>query len=159
MTSQGVDVIAISGTRDTSHRPDEDFFGLFADYVRPFTRRPGIRLYVGGAVGVDALALRWLAHDTEAEITVVVPSTVARQPEPAQLAIRAAQEADRLREIVELEHPDFPSTEAYHARNRWMVDRSRLLIAFPLADGTSSGTRYTIGYASATAVSHLIVPV
>lgn len=162
MTAAGIDVmrtIAISGTRSTDHRPGDDFFDLFGEYLLPLVERPGVHVYVGGAVGIDTLALGWLARETEADITVAVPSTVADQPEPAQRQIEAAAVVQRLGRIVELRHPRFPSTEAYHARNRWMVERCRLLVAFPRAGAGSGGTQYTIDYASSLHVPRMIISV
>lgn len=152
--------ITISGTRSTEHRADTDYFRVFADLVAPYTQ-PGtaVRFYLGGAPGIDTLGLRWLAEQTRATLTVVVPATVAAQPEPAREAIRAAGLAGRIDLVVELAQQDFPSTAAYHARNRYMVDNSELLIAFPLATGAEGGTLSTMEYAAERGLPRLIVPI
>ncbi len=65
------------------------------------------------------------------------------QPPPARDRIRHAQQAG-LAEVVELRDPDFPKAEAYHARNRYIVDRSAFVIGYPLASTKVGGTWYTI---------------
>lgn len=147
--------IVVSGAR-SALRPERDYDRLFADFLGPFTL-PDRTVYVGGALGIDTLALRWLARETKALVTVVVPATLEEQPREAAGAIRVAAASGRVHELIELVHPDFPSTEAYHARNRWMVDRSELLVAFPLNDGESRGTAYTIDYAASRGVPRLVV--
>jgi len=152
--------IAISGTRSTGHRADTDYFQVFADLVAPYAK-PGqaVRFYLGGAPGIDTLALRWLAAETRATLTVVVPATVAGQPEPARDAVHAAMAVGRLDVVVELERHDFPSIAAYHSRNRYMVDNSEMLIAFPLATGAAGGTLQTMEYAAVKGLPRLIVPI
>lgn len=152
--------IAISGTRSIDHRADGDYFRLFTDLVAPYAQwGEAVRFYLGGAPGIDTLGLRWLAEETRAILTVVVPAFVAAQPEPARDAVHAAVAAGRVDLVVELEQPDFPSTAAYHVRNRYMVDNSEMLIAFPLASGAAGGTLQTIEYAAAKGLPRLIVPV
>lgn len=154
-----VRTIAISGTRRTGHTTQSEVFALFAAFLSPFLDDgPGGCVLLGGAIGIDTLALRWLFTYAKVQATVVVPATAADQPEGAQQAIKEALEAGCIGEVVELRHPEFPSTEAYHARNRWMVDRADLLVAFPLAESRSGGTHYTVDYAAEKRVPHLIVP-
>lgn len=64
-----------------------------------------------------------------------------------------------LGEIVELRQVGHPSAEAYHYRNRWMVDRGQLVIAFPRGEDQTSGTWYTVNYAAEQGKPRLIVPV
>ncbi|TDN76200.1 hypothetical protein C8E95_5393 [Pseudonocardia autotrophica] len=52
-----------------------------------------------------------------------------------------------------------PGTDAFHARNRWMVDRSDFVIGFPRGDDPQSGTRYTLGHAARLGLPHLVLPV
>lgn len=148
--------VVISGSRQTEHRIPQDYDRLFAEFVAPFVQEE-TSVLVGGAKGVDSLALIWLATHTRARLVVVAPGVVAGQPEEAQAAIAAARESGRT-EVVELHHPEFPSAAAYHARNRWMVDRAGLLIAFPVGQGPGSGTWYTIDYAAERGLPRLIVP-
>jgi hypothetical protein len=150
--------VTISGTRATSHHPDNWFTALFARYVEPFIGS-NAHVYVGGAPGIDTLALRWLTVRACAQITVVVPARLADQPREARDAVASALRDERVTNLVELRHPRFPAVEAYHARNRWMVDRSELLIAFPLADSGASGTGQTIEYAASKRLPRLVVPV
>ncbi|MFD0291972.1 hypothetical protein [Streptomyces sp. NPDC127118] len=147
--------VAITGTRSTDHRPRDEYLALFATYLGAFARSA---FYVGGAKGIDTLALLWLAESTHADVTVVVPGTVAEQPEEARQSISHARNLKRIKKIVELGAPDL-SAEAYHARNRWMVDRSALTIGFPHSAAPSSGTWQTIGYAADQGKPRLIVPV
>ncbi|MES9506830.1 hypothetical protein ABWJ92_10510 [Streptomyces sp. NPDC000609] len=147
--------VAITGTRSTDHRPQDEYVALFATYLGVFARSA---FYIGGAKGIDSWALLWLAESTSADITVVVPGTVAQQPEEAQQAVYRAHNGNRIKEIVELGAPVL-SSEAYHARNRWMVDRSALTIGFPHATKPSSGTWQTINYTADQGKPRLIVPV
>jgi hypothetical protein len=149
--------ITVSGARVTNLRFAAANDELFAEYLAPFAAEH-TQFYVGGAVGIDSLALRWLVEKSRAIVTVVVPATVADQPDNAQDEILAASRLGRLSEIVELRHPRFPEAEAYHARNRWMVDHSAFLIAFPHSTHSESGTWQTIHYAAASAKPRLIVP-
>lgn len=144
----------------TGARSIEDAAGLagaFDDYLRPFAST-GAHFYLGGATGVDTLALRWLAERSSAALSVVVPCTAADQPSDAAEAIAALSRQSRLDKLVELAAPHLGSA-AYQARNRWMVDRSSLVIGFPTANSPSSGTWYTLGYAADQGKPRLIVPV
>ncbi|QES25783.1 hypothetical protein DEJ47_04340 [Streptomyces venezuelae] len=145
--------VAITGTRSTGHRSLDEYADLFADYLGPFADS---HFYIGGAKGIDSMSLLWLAGNTPAQITVVVPGTVDQQPAEARQAI--ARTRDRITEIVELKAPELRSP-AYHARNRWMVDRSRMVIGFPHSSEPSSGTWQTLTYASDLGKPRLIVPV
>lgn len=150
--------IVISGSRRTGHRSQHEYHRLFAELLAPFTDTEEARVYVGGATGVDSLALTWLVNKTPARMVVAAPGTVAQQPNEAQTAITNALPSGRI-EVVELRHPKFPSAEAYHARNRWMVDRAKLLVAFPYGNDPNSGTWYTIRYAAGQEMPRLIVPI
>ncbi|MFI9724496.1 hypothetical protein ACIHFE_33525 [Streptomyces sp. NPDC052396] len=148
--------ITVTGTRATEHRTPGDYTALFAAYLAPFAGRDA-RFYLGGAVGIDSLALQWLAERTEAGITVVVPDVLDRQPPQALQAI--ARSRNRVDEVVELGAGELNSG-SYHARNRWMVDRSRLAIGFPLAlGGETTGTWQTLNYCAQQGKPRLIVPV
>jgi predicted Rossmann fold nucleotide-binding protein DprA/Smf involved in DNA uptake len=149
--------ITITGTRATEHRSLGDYGTLFADYLAPFARL-GTQFLLGGALGIDSLALLWLASETEASLTVVVPGTLPGQPADAQHAVAAVREQGRLAKLVELDHPDHPSIEGYHARNRWMVDRSDFVIGFPRRGDMGSGTWHTLEYAAGQGKPRLIVP-
>jgi predicted Rossmann fold nucleotide-binding protein DprA/Smf involved in DNA uptake len=149
--------VVISGSRSTQHRPQHDYDNLFAEYLAPFLGQE-VLVILGGATGIDTLALDWVLAQTNARILVAVPGTVDDQPEEARESIAAARRNQRV-EVVELRHPDFPSTAAYHSRNRWMVDRAGLVVAFPRGDNPTSGTWYTIGYAADHGLPRLIVPI
>lgn len=130
---------------------------LFTTYLRPFTG-PNVHFYLGGAVGIDTLALQWLAQYTDVAVTVVVPSTTAKQPAAAQEAIAIWERSGRLFQIVELGAPTL-SAVAYHARNRWMVDHSNFVIGFPHDNDAASGTWYTLNYAAEQGKPRLVVPI
>jgi predicted Rossmann fold nucleotide-binding protein DprA/Smf involved in DNA uptake len=150
--------VVISGSRQTTHQPSTVYEDLFAEFLGPFVASSDVKVFVGGAKGIDSLALTWLVEHTTANVVVAVPGTIPGQPEEAQTAITNALLSGRV-EVVELAHPDFPSAEAYHARNRWMVDRSHLLVAFPHGTSPTSGTWYTINYTAQQGKPHLIVPI
>lgn len=150
-------IVTITGTRSTGHRAAADLAEAFDAYLRPFANADA-HFYVGGAAGIDTLALNWLAEHTSAAVTVVVPCTVADQPDVAAAAINRCGHQGRLTAVVELRASElgFP---AYHMRNRWMVDRSELVIGFPHGDKPASGTWYTLNYAAEQVKPRLIVPV
>ncbi|BBB00561.1 hypothetical protein RVR_10560 [Actinacidiphila reveromycinica] len=149
-----ISAVTITGTRSTNHRPTEDYHQLFADHLRPYA---GAHFYIGGARGIDTLALLWLAENTAAPLTVVVPGRVEQQPAEAREAV--ARTRNRITEVVELGAAEL-RTPAFHARNRWMVDHSQFTIGFPLTGppGTS-GTWQTLNYTHEQGRPHLIVPV
>ncbi|GII79114.1 hypothetical protein Sru01_40960 [Sphaerisporangium rufum] len=150
--------VTITGTRSTDHRPLGEYQALFREWLFPFAAS-GVRFYVGGARGIDSLSLLWLAAETEAELVVVVPGTLAGQPDDARQAVAVVRRQGRLEELIELDHPDHPSTEAYFHRNRWMVDRSEFVIGFPRSGSEGGGTWYTIGHAERQGKARLILPV
>ncbi len=147
--------ITITGTRDIS-RDAAYYEELFEWFLAPFAE-DGHAFWVGGAVGIDTVALGWLTV-RQAPVTVVVPATVEDQPATASSLIRRVHDA-KLAELVELKHPSPPQADAYHARNRYMVDRSEFVIGFPKRGEQSGGTWYTLGYAAAKELPRLIIPV
>lgn len=149
--------ITITGTRATGHRPTTEYHEIFAEYLAPFADHRA-HFYIGGASGIDTLSLLWLTQEAKSKITVTVPGTVAGQPVDARQAIASCESSGRA-EVVELRHDRHPSAEAYHFRNRWMVDRSEFVIAFPHGDDHSRGTWYTADYAAEQGKPCLIVPI
>ena len=103
--------VTITGSRDTEHRDPAEYGLLFDAYLSPFAGE-GAHIYVGGALGIDTLALDWLAEHTAAALTVVVPCTLADQPEQArQSVLRNIRRAQRVA-LVELGAPRL-GAEAY----------------------------------------------
>lgn len=147
--------VTITGTR--SIPAESELPSLFDSYLRPFAA-PDAHFYLGGAAGIDTAALDWLADSCQASLTIAVPCTVADQPAAAADAIRRWQESGRLVEVVEL-GAERLGTAAYHARNRWMVDRSGFVIGFPRGTDPASGTWYTVNYAAEQGKPRLVVPV
>lgn len=145
--------VAITGTRNTRHRSPGEYATLFADYLGPFGDS---HFYIGGAKGIDSMALLWLAGNTQAHITIVAPGRVDQQPADARQAISRCR--DRIKEIVELKAVEL-RTPAYHERNRYMVDRSSMVIGFPHGDEPQSGTWQTLNYAAGLGLPRLIVPI
>lgn len=146
--------VAITGTRSTGHRSLDSYSDLFMTYLGPFAN--DAHFFIGGASGIDSMALVWLAENTAAGLTVVVPGTVDLQPADAQQAITRAR--DRVEQIVELKATEL-GTPAYHARNRWMVDHASMTIGFPHAVEPSTGTWQTLNYTAEQRKPRLIVPV
>lgn len=145
--------VAITGTRNVGHRQPTEYAQLFADYLGPFANS---HFYIGGAKGIDSLALLWLAGDTEAQLTIVVPGRLDQQPAEARQAIARCR--DRIKEVVELKAVELRSP-AYHERNRYMVDRSSMVIGFPHGDEPQSGTWQTLNYCAQLGRPRLIVPI
>jgi hypothetical protein len=149
--------VTITGARAVAHLSTEELVEFFVAYVLPFAVAEA-EFYVGGAVGVDTAALEWLAEETKAPVTVVVPRTVRDQPDVASRAIVKWHEAGRLKDLVELDI-DEVGIDGYLARNRWMVDRSDLVIGFPRSGDQGSGTGYTLGYAASQGKALLVAPI
>ncbi|QFZ16945.1 hypothetical protein [Saccharothrix syringae] len=147
--------ITITGTRAVDANDTDRLNALFNDYLAPFATA---HFYIGGAAGIDTATLNWLADHTSALLTIVVPRTVADQPEAASSSITLWRARNRLTEVVELTAPVL-DTAAYHARNRYMVDRSEFVIGFPQGVDQTSGTWYTLNYASDRGKPRLVVPV
>ncbi|MFG2005148.1 hypothetical protein ACGFNU_38985 [Spirillospora sp. NPDC048911] len=148
--------VTVTGTRTTGHRPLAGYRDLFEVFIRPFARQ-GTRFYLGGAIGIDSLALLWLASEVEASLVVVVPALLADQPAEARQAIASTREVGRLEAVVELGGET--RTDGYHARNEYMVDRSDFVIGFPRAGKITSGTIFTLDYAASQDKPRLTVPV
>ncbi|MFF9284334.1 hypothetical protein [Streptomyces griseosporeus] len=147
---------AITGTRQTGHRETPWYNALFGTYLAPWATDDA-DFYIGGAIGIDSLTLLWLAANSTSRITVVVPGTVAQQPAEAQHAIERCRE--RITEIVQLGASEL-RTPAFHARNRYMVDRAQMVIGFPIAGPEGqSGTWQTLNYAASQGKPRLIVPI
>ncbi|MEO6083480.1 MAG: hypothetical protein ABIQ18_10290 [Umezawaea sp.] len=149
--------MTITGARAVAHLSTEELVEFFVAYVLPFAVAEA-EFYVGGAIGVDTAALEWLAEETKAAVTVVVPRTVRDQPDVASRAIVKWHEAGRLKDLVELDI-DEVGIDGYLARNRWMVDRSDLVIGFPRSGDQGSGTGYTLGYAASQGKALLVAPI
>jgi predicted Rossmann fold nucleotide-binding protein DprA/Smf involved in DNA uptake len=161
MTS-GIDdmpaTITITGSRATAHRRPAEYHAIFAEYLAPFAG-DDTGFYIGGAIGIDTETLLWLADEASSAITVVVPSTAAGQHAIARHAITITRERGRLAGLVELHDDRHPSTEAYHSRNRWMVDHSEFVIAFPHGEDLTRGTWHTANYAAKQGKPRLIIPI
>lgn len=149
--------VTITGTRSITTGAEALLPGLFEDYLRPFAG-PDSTFHLGGAAGVDTAALDWLAEHSRAALIVVVPCTVGDQPAAAGEAIVRWQRAGRLADVVEL-RAERLDPSAYHARNRWMVDRSGFVIGFPTGANQTSGTWYTVNYAAEQGKPRLVVPI
>ncbi|WP_310726942.1 hypothetical protein [Streptomyces sp. N2A] len=148
--------IAVTGTRSTKHHEITWYSDLFARYIGPFAS-DDTHFHIGGAKGIDTLSLLWLAGQSQSSITIVVPGTVDQQPTEAQEAISRCRE--RIRDVIELRASEL-RTPAYYARNRYMVDRSDMVVGFPLGGAdSSSGTWQTINHAAKNLKPHFIVPV
>lgn len=146
--------VTITGSRTTEHHPPEHYAALFRAYLAPFA--DDTHFYLGGARGIDSLALAWLAHETPAHLTVAVPGTLDQQPPEARHALTRAW--PRVTHLVEL-GADALDAEAHDARNRWMIDRTTLTIAFPVLNIRRSSTRRALDYTAQQGKPHLIVPV
>lgn len=114
-------------------------------------------IYFGGALGADSVALRAaleLRRGGRPRLVVVVPDTLAAQP------VETREVSRRADELVELGRPIAAADRwrAYHLRNRWMVDRASLVLAF--WDGAPrSGTGATVAYARRRGVTVRVVAV
>jgi len=151
--------IAITGSRDLGPRTQADIIDAFESVLLPFARTRA-RWILGGAAGVDTMALDWLTRlENPGSGLVVVPTTVADQPREAQLSIQAARHRGVRVEVIELCHPSGPGPASWTARNEFMVDHSELVIGFPATDlPDQSGTWETLEYARRRRRALLTVP-
>ncbi|MFE3736805.1 hypothetical protein [Streptomyces sp. NPDC059134] len=147
--------VAITGTRSTGHRSLTEYAGIFARYLSPFAPATS-HFFIGGAKGIDSLSLVWLAGNTRAALTVVVPGILDQQPAEARQAVMRTR--NRITDIVELGAAEV-RTSAYFARNQWMVDHADMTIGFPLEGAPPSGTWQTLDYTADQGKPRLIVPV
>lgn len=149
--------VAISGTRSIGDAPVDELAEAFEAYLRPFSGST-THFYVGGASGVDTAALQWLAKNSEAVLTVVVPCRIVDQPVGSAEVIDRLHGEERLADVVEM-GATLLGKAAYRARNRWMVDRSGLVIGFPRGEESAGGgTWYTLNYAAEQGKARLVVP-
>ena len=149
--------VAITGTRSIGDAPVGELAEAFEAYLRPFSDAEA-HFYVGGASGVDTAALQWLATNSAAALTVVVPCRIVDQPVGSAELIERLRGEERLSDVVEL-GATLLGKAAYHARNRWMVDRAGLVIGFPRGDEShGGGTWYTLEYAAEQGKARLVVP-
>ena len=150
--------VAITGTRSIGDAPVDRLAELFPAYLGPFAG-PTSHFYLGGASGIDTAALQWLAGNSEAALTVVLPCRIVDQPAGPAEVIEGLRRAERLADVVEM-GATLLGKAAYHARNRWMVDQAGLVIGFPRADeSTGGGTWYTLNYAAEQGRARLVVPI
>lgn len=142
--------VAISGIRNVSRR---DLVVIENAISRVLADRPS-EIIFGGARGTDTVALAAacavLQGKRPPKLVVVVPKRVRDQPISAQDWIRECAD-----EVVELQAARL-NTEAYRRRNKQMVSRADLLLAF--WDGRSTGTRMTIGLAEDAGIPVEIIP-
>lgn len=149
--------VAITGTRSIGDAPVDEVAEAFDAYLRPFSDS-ATHFYVGGASGVDTAALQWLAKNSEAALTVVVPCRIVDQPVGSTEVIDRLRAEERLADVIEM-GATLLGKAAYHARNRWMVDHSGLVIGFPRGDeSVGGGTWYTLNYAAEHGKVRLVVP-
>ncbi len=149
--------VAVTGTRSIGDAPVDELAAAFVAYLGPFADSSS-HFYVGGASGVDTAALQWLAKSTEAALTVVVPCRVVDQPAGSIDVIERLRAENRLADVVEL-GATLLGKAAYHARNRWMVDHTGLVIGFPRGDeSVGGGTWYILHYAAEQGKARLVVP-
>jgi hypothetical protein len=145
-------IVVVSGIRDLA----EPSRAIVRDTVRKQAREAS-QIHLGGAIGVDTIALLAL-EGLPVRKVVYVPFTLAHQPAAARSAIE--QCADQ---VIELRLGDPSNRAAYLERNvRMLRDahgvRADLLLAF--SDGrTTGGTHYTMSYAKRTGIDVSVITV
>lgn len=149
--------ITITGTRQIINGEKLKLIKVF-DQIFPMWNTETTTWLVGGADGVDTHALVWLLENTFGKINIVVPHTVVNQPIKARTIIENARSFPNVT-ITELKHYSFPSSDSFHDRNHYMVDRSHLVLGFPHAFKRSSGTNQTLKYAADNNVPLFRIPV
>jgi len=136
-------VVAISGCRDYNATTNK---GLLVESLAKIYISSDSILF-GGALGVDTDALvvcGLMNEDAEhkKELVAVCPDTLAQQPYKAQEAIKKYATS-----VIELKNKIIPQNgyESFKTRNRYLVDNSKMLVAF--WDKESTGTKHAIDYA------------
>lgn len=133
--------IAVTGNRDLPLERVPDVLRAIRQYVLPEDI-----VYVGGAIGADALATIStcvLRETNTPRIISVLPCTIKEVPISVRETIKMCSD-----EIVELGIPitSKDGYAAYHVRNRYMVDRASTVLA--IHDGREhGGTWSTMHYA------------
>lgn len=147
--------ITLSGTRYIEF-PEHAYNILFDRFIEPYVEGSSTHFYIGGALGIDTKVLIWLCENfSRPDIKVVIPFTVSDQPKAAREAINKYRKRIKIYEMGLKK-----SKGGYLARDRWEVDRSHLVIAFPQnSEEGEGGTWYTIRYAERVGVPRLICPI
>jgi hypothetical protein len=148
--------ITITGPRDVVGIEMKTFGRLFRTFLAPFDGSQTTWL-VGGAAGLDTIALHWLWLEGRGHVMVIVPDIVNNQPHESVDMIRNVQlHAPERLSVIELEHENFPMPNSFHDRNHYMVDASDLVIGFPHRTKKCNGTRATLQYAMDRGVARLV---
>lgn len=137
-------IASITGTRDVKTQDFNKFFQMCDIYAHPLFEDID-EVLIGGALGVDLLFTRWV-HRTfpQVKVTWAVPDTIKVQP---TLVTDYYDKNKSKIKIFEIKHPAFPASEAYKARNKYLVDSSEMTIGFPKNCATkATGTWQTINY-------------
>jgi predicted Rossmann fold nucleotide-binding protein DprA/Smf involved in DNA uptake len=150
--------VTISGTRATHESYEGAYYAAFKVSLLPLAMG-GAKFHVGGARGIDHLALGYLMELGKASnVTIVVPGRLEQQPHEVKPRLYQAISEGAL--LIQLQAIDFPSAPAYHARNRWMLNRSEYLAAYPLVgEDRKGGTWTTINEAMRRDMPRTVVPV
>ena len=138
----------------TGHRhirpEDRELLPLFLEEAIKEAIRQGIDTFiVGGALGFDTMAAlavlkkkRVLPH---LKLVLAIPCEgQSKYWSPAAVALY--EEVRRHADEVQVLSP-FYHSGCMHHRNRYMVDRSQLCVAYLLPSEEGGGTRYTVDYA------------
>lgn len=137
--------VAITANRSLDLDDHVTIFNKMAELV---TNENIEKIYIGGAVGGDTVALQAALDISKStmyrpKFIVVVPDTLKRQVSSTWPISKQADEIIELNEAITAEN----GYEAYHIRNRYMVDHAEQVVAFHSADKAGGGTLKTIRYA------------
>ena len=129
-----INTITITGSRKLSKK---HIWKKFDEYLNLWTKC-GRKWLVGGACGVDHWAIEWLLEKNE-DCTAVVPFTILSQPKVVQPILKEMKKNGK---VIELKLPN--NKGAYLIRNKFMVDRSNVVIGF--WNGRTGGSSKTLIY-------------
>ncbi len=134
--------VAITGNRGTTERDR----GIVREAMRALVADPGIsEIWFGGALGTDTIALEAALEYRRGgrpRLIVVLPDTLAAQPQETRAASARADERVELGRAIRAED----RWRAYHERNRYLIERATRVVAFWNGE-PRSGTSATIGLA------------
>lgn len=149
----------------TGHRPNKlgGYSGFRAEKIQSEVKEALsnviIKLYEqgfdtfisGGAVGVDQLAgwavLEQMRNGLELKLIIAKPFPSQDAKWPKHIQVEFNQLCNAADEIVNVSEDPY-SVEKMHLRNRWMVDKSEVIIA--VYNGGYGGTKNCVDYAKET---------
>ena len=150
-------IVGISGAREIS---DQDIKTIHDEMNKLVTDPLVSEIIFGGARGTDTWALL-SAYDIKKtlslnrpKLTVIVPNLVSNQPKAAQKAINVcADNVIRLQQEI----TRYNGWKALFDRNIAMINKSDMMVCFPVKSNPTGGTRRTMWESQKRKVKVMVV--